>query len=370
MKQPQWQERKAKLQEATDELATKTAAGEAELAAMQFLLQQKAKERKAAANSERYLRMRIANKLINGHHGRCHAKVYSYMVESAVAAKVFPESVIQNPTDEQFNVQTVAVWFGESPSAKAKLDVFTKIGSIVRAKQESVAQYIHDNDSGGCMAKLDIEPAAVSHLINCASPYEPDHRAHCPWLVACKPWHFRFGAAVWPSPGQGCWVHASAELASATLLLTLIPVEPILRSGISLEDLPAHLESPSGNEFFRKSATVMKVSAQAVVWIPYGQIALPLVIDRMPGEGSDASGSSGAQAAAEVPSDKMFGVFTVLQVASIVGACSLHKPTWTAISGLNSSTFQKNAARSSWISRIALASMFDQEVHNNYKNGT
>ena len=60
------------------------------------------------------------------------------------------------------------------------------------------------------------------------------------------------------------------------MFVTIIPIEPLLRHGVSMSDYGAFLETNSGLKFFKEECKLVLLRHGAALWVPWGFLAVPL----------------------------------------------------------------------------------------------
>ena len=91
------------------------------------------------------------------------------------------------------------------------------------------------------------------------------------WMVCVRSNGFLWGPGHWPMPGLGGLAYNAEE----DMYCFLVEVVDVLAHGISLEDVPAFLDTKTGQELLH-SSTFLRWPRQSVLWIPFGTIPVPV----------------------------------------------------------------------------------------------
>ena len=124
-------------------------------------------------------------------------------------------------------------------------------------------------------------PGAMKQLLNTVSDFSKvleiegwDAKApgQQPWIVSMKKDAWRWGPAAFTLPGVATCVQALTK----GVVLTLVPLQGLLNNGIHPADLAAHLETDTGQSFFKDHCVCIRLSAGSVAYIPMGWAVSPL----------------------------------------------------------------------------------------------
>ena len=74
--------------------------------------------------------------------------------------------------------------------------------------------------------------------------------------------------------------------------MQLFPAAEMLEQGISPKDAPKFLDTDSGMQYTKDSVVLVKLMPQEVLWIPYGWLASPLVLDKKEDKAEEKSEQS------------------------------------------------------------------------------
>ncbi len=141
---------------------------------------------------------------------------------------------------------------------------------------------------GGAMTRLDIDVDWSTFGLSETPIASKESLADSPWLVICKLNSWRFGPAVWPLPGFGCFIkQVTSEKGAAELAFVVMPTAEILNSGIALGDFSKFLESSAGTKDTTDHATIVRLHTDEVLWVPIGMLAVPVVTAELEAEAAD-----------------------------------------------------------------------------------
>ena len=253
------------------------------LEAVSFVLGEVTNEKRKKTNAENYQRDKMAAKMISAGVGKGAAKLVAAKIKQASQSESDPkclEAVCSNPKCKDMKFDAVCLWEPNNENGKVVCDLISEVmaSSTVDAQQKTQdlvnSCYSHDKWLGA-LCKLDIhkdvlkmEGARVEQCI-----YN-DHVGAASWLAAFKPFAWRFGPAAFPLPGIGTFVR---PLTNGCVLL-LFKIDPLVDSGISLDDLMSHLDTNTGEKYFNANAVVLPLGKDCSVWIPWGWKAVPMAV--------------------------------------------------------------------------------------------
>lgn len=335
--------------------------GEAELQAIQFLLQEKNKEVKAEANSARYIKTRLANRLTSGGYSKVFARTVVNMIDNIQKPKALDEDDGKKAKalDEDDDKKAE----GEVP-AEAKFDpsalmVFSDSGDdIGKALVTAIAEYggkaadtevktksLLDNmakktDWQGAMVRLTMDNHDFPKEFDFHDKLSEEGAAGTtPWLVACRPFAWRVGPHAWPLPGLGSFVKLHKLPEGLEAYLVMIPMGIVISEGVALKDMQAFLETDTGAQASREHGKVVKLTEGSVAWVPYATFCLPVVVCEDKADDKKAS---------KIMQTAVFWSWVPF-VADL--AKEVDSQLWTAISKWNSDHFAKNSSLKLWADR-------------------
>lgn len=149
----------------------------------------------------------------------------------------------------------------------------------------------------------------------------------------------------------------------------LAPCGPILEQGISLKDIQAYFESPSGAEYFAKKCDVVELSPGGILYAPFGHVVIHFAMARITdteleeGQDKDSKHVKESRAATMKAESKLDpGYLWVWNPLAVASAAALHEPVWRAIRSWNTMYLQKNTEVRVWAERLAVVEAFGKRV--------
>lgn len=339
--------------------------------AMQFLANQASKGEKAKKNATHYRRRKIAQKLVVGEWGEAMAKKLATFIDEGICMEK-DNKLDLNP--EELNHGRVTVWTKGDKNGDSIVKLCHSMGLATRENRRLKLQeaLVENENWGGSMAKVQSELGGIkkAKLFFCDKGeamdepmYHIDSDGAQPWLVAVRPWAWRHGPGAMPMPGVGCLIQGLATLAETHLLC--IPVAEVLSKGIALCDLKGFLNSPSGLGLL-DSCVLLRLASDSVVWVPYGWVALPLVMlkdeEDQAKENPAQDADKKADGEANIVDLGFMSVLTVFSRGLMLNRISAD--TWRSVRAYNREYLRKVANKSAWTSRAALGEAFFNEVRD------
>lgn len=124
----------------------------------------------------------------------------------------------------------------------------------------------------GAVARLGSSSGKLDFLKSDADMLYMDSSGGCPWLCSLRHFGWRHGPQSIPLPGVGMLM----QVLEGSVALTVGPISGLLKLGIALSDLPAFLETDSGQTWLHGQCKVFEMVPSDVAWLPYGFIVLPV----------------------------------------------------------------------------------------------
>ena len=266
--------------------------GDLTLDAVTYMLDQNSKVEKHKKNTERYKKVRLANKLTAGGFCKAFSKFLSVRTEfegRVVSPRIPTNSVLDPgvPTPVLFISETVAI--GRPMTEAEKLQgsaMCSAMGAFVAGadlqdKRESLIAYLAANkDATGAMCRVEADMQLVMDIPGLEATKLLDTTGSHPWLTTFRPLQKRYGPLAWPLPGYAAL--AMACPASAPVLFLVGPAAPILSLGIALSGVPNFVGTQAGLKFADEHLLLIKVPPGASLWIPYGFILFAIALETEP----------------------------------------------------------------------------------------
>ena len=238
------------------------------LDAMEYMIGEQKKGDRQAKMSVRYQRMKIASRLVPGGVGKEHSKFLAEAIEMKTV------KIQQDPA--KFSDTNVAQWL-----AKNKSDPVTDLDKalaasavMVKDKVDKCVQAMDKNPKwGGAMTNMGYNSAPSQFLEGHTFHFERGEGSQ-PWACVVKPGRWRYGPTAWPLPGLACLVKVNSD----HLYLHLYPVQKLLGKGISLADLHAFLETPTGAKWVSDEALLIRGIGGDAIFVPFGFMVAPLFL--------------------------------------------------------------------------------------------
>lgn len=370
-----WEEHRAKVTAALQDLEAASSDATTMMQCISFLLGKTKKAEKAVKQSVRHKRTKVQTKLEEGGWCTQAAKKISLELETPPAYN----DIVRDPMVKNFDLDRITVWDASNEyGANLCKGFLATVQGQLDMKIANLASYLSDvAKSGGAMAKVDAMMPAYKDMRLFGDMAYLEERGAQPWVCAARLWAFRHGPAAWPLTGFGSFVTCVSDAASAYLVI--LPVDGALARGIPLCDLSAFLDTKTGQGYMDEHLRLVSVPAGRTIWVPYGNIVLPLAVDpsdeakKTTDAATDQETSKSDSTSKDVGTDASketqvavtkpvadaadlatFLVFTPLLVqrASSLGA------SWTAIASFNMDHLDRNKARSTWTSRADVIAKF------------
>lgn len=235
--------------------------------------------RQKSYNTKVYHQRKAAAALMKGGFDKALSKDLGKFLSERSADWQCSSDCQQNPQDIDLSAPALLTGDAETaPNITQKAIVKLVAGQWseqVSAKTKSLQAYLQGNKtSTGAMVQLSAD-LAVAEITQA-----PDSPASAPWLSIHQPYRWRFGAASWPLPGMGTFVHCVAGAAWVRAL----PVETLLANG--LQDFNGMHDSfkvdPGlGSKMLRiDDGKMVRLSQGQTVWLPFGHVAMPIASEQ------------------------------------------------------------------------------------------
>jgi hypothetical protein len=355
-------QQQTKVQGALQKLEDALDAAEAELEAMTFLIKQGAKLSLREANHVRYARTKMNNKMQTGGFSKGFAKQVLFRCET-------PDTLTTNP--ETFVAGDPLMWLPEEGSESAftneynlfrtKVTNFDDKAKVLKGSLEDKPKW------KGAMVRLDVEAHDMKKLgvFGDEKLVKAEHQGSAPWLMAFRLYSWRYGPFAWPMPGFGCFVQLRGGTPEMHLLL--VKASNLLQEGIAIKDLQSFFETQTGQACFRDHAKVVKLMPAAVVWIPFGFLAIPLAMAAGDLDYDKAKDTENKDQEMEKDKDKDkdtddMGYLWCWTPFVPKWASDVDTIVWNAISGWNSEHIAKNLAMDIWQDRKTVFTDFAAQV--------
>ena len=191
----------------------------------------------------------------------------------------------------------------------------------------------------GALAKIDHGTEVENPSSwNGQESWMPEHIGSCAWLSAFYKFAWRHGPNAYPLPGMGGY---SCLASNAAAVLQLIPIEPLVESGlVVLADLAGFLETDSGLELASKHAIFVPMKPGDVLWSPFGYLVLPLYMPEDPQQKEE------------------LGFMWHLTTWSKALCGKVSDKTWAAVAVINDCHHAKVGTKQVWEARAELFTKF------------
>ncbi len=215
-----------------------------------------------------------------------------------------------------------------SPAMKAVADLLSEQKEALNGRVASLVGILGKQPTwGGAITKLEHKIDWKSWELG-AEALMLEDGDDAPWIVCCRQFTWRYGPKVFPCPGIGSFITQmpSSDNSKVDLAFAVLPVEPFLKEGIALTDVCKFLDTETGNGYIAENCTIVRITHGDVLWVPYGNLAIPIASTDLEGTGTESEKKAKLGALAT------FAVMTPL-VKTFAG--ELSKTTWDAISNWN-----------------------------------
>lgn len=96
-----------------------------------------------------------------------------------------------------------------------------------------------------------------------------------PWVLAYAANRLRVRAGATSMPGIGQILHPMSE----PCFVLVLDLGPVLNFGVAVSALSQFLETPEGEEVYKKHSLLFKLAAHDTLVIPWGYLALPFTVN-------------------------------------------------------------------------------------------
>ena len=177
-----------------------------------------------------------------------------------------------------------------------------------------------------------------------------------PWLAGMRANTWRYGPFAWPLPGFGAFTSVAKASSELDVYLMCIPATSILKQGIALKDLAAFFESQSGETMFASEVQMVRMTPDAMVWVPYGSLAIPVAV-------LDETKPVEQKVPADMDPEKVLlraGIVHMWCWTPFIAeyAVAVDLGAWRAITQWNKEYFDKHAAQRLWSERAKRVNAF------------
>lgn len=143
----------------------------------------------------------------------------------------------------------------------------TNASDGIKKREKDIQGVIQKKDWKSGVSRVDYDASAAPVVFKDQVEWMAMPGA-APWVMGLRLSAWRCSASDIPLLGFGAVVRAHAE----DLLVCGLDAAPLLGQGLSLNDIQAFLESPSGGEYARESTHMTILRAGHCMWMPYGLI--------------------------------------------------------------------------------------------------
>ena len=307
------------------------------LDALKYVISKQAKVAKGSRNQERYFRSKIQQRLVAGGWGPVLSKTVVPMLQAGHS-----EQISVNPGT--FKPASVSLWQSDSDIKTAVKNFVTEAAESIQNKANALKEAMNANEKwGGSLGRISGDVEKIVKSIDTPAELTKEPGAGM-WITCLRAWSWRYGPNASPLPGVGSLV---TTYGSGDIKLLCCPVLPMLEQGIVLKEGGKFLETDSGQEFVSTHAEVISVCEGEVAWIPYGYIAVTLLV--------------GPELKAPVPEEKdeqetgedkepsePYGFLLSIPVFSVEMAKDLESQAWSAITSWNGGHLDKHKDAKLW----------------------
>ena len=304
----------AKLESDIEDAEAQTKAreqkGQELMDAMTYIVNQVGRDARLKSMRQRYRNVKGQELLVAGGWPKLAAKMTSVRLNK--------EEITTPPANAEFDPQKLHLFQETTTKAEQWHELEQYIESVAAA-------LTHKKDAASNQLRLKTKwPGVLTKLNGTTAPGGlqkfgmpvPTEEAEGlePWMVCVRRNGFLWGPGHWPMPGLGGLAYNAEE----DMHCFLVEVADVLAHGISLEDVPAFLDTRTGAELL-KNSSFLRWPPQSVLWIPFGTIPVPVF---------SKSGEDGRK-----NKDDDFGMLSVLatwseKAASVPDQVSMAIKTW------------------------------------------
>ena len=240
--------------------------------AMYFLLSQEKQNHRRDASAKRYQVDKLAKTLQSQGFSKPWSKIVAsraYSHYNSEEEEEAPSFVQKQP--ENFDHEKVTVMPCEG-SAAATHECMQKVRANLEEqltkKMEEMTKTMNKKGWKSAIARVGWTAADgdYSYGLGPKSDYMNDDGA-APLVIGVKAHAWRYGPGEYSMPGMGNLVVALSD----DMAINVFKIEPALQQGIALVDLPAFIQTASGQTYLKEhSATVFFNGIGSTVWVPNG----------------------------------------------------------------------------------------------------
>lgn len=260
-----------------------------------------------------------------------------------------------NPeTTTDFDSSRLALWTAAfERGTRLHQTLMSAAGDQLQNWMKSLQEFLteHRNKSGG-MSRIECKNDELKSIdIFGELPYIT-HAGSDPWLVAARPYAMRFGPGSFPMPGFGCLMMACSS--DFDVWVVVMPTQAVLERGISLNDLPTFLDSPSGIEALRTLGSAIPLRERTLLWVPFGSLCLLIAIPK-----HDMTKDK-EEKKKQKDKEKDIGPAFLMVFTPFSGplARTMSQSTWSATKALNLAHLTRVEGRVACASRVSLMNSF------------
>lgn len=272
-----WVTRLEKIKEKLALAEQRSSEAQEQLDVVNWLAEKASKEKKALKNVVGYLRRRLTKWLRIGGFGNSISKRIATDIEQGNGVGKEYKDIAKDLEVSALDCRIVTAWTASKGLANDMVKIIkgaTKddIGKRITTLTDMLAEYY---GWGGVMTRIEsnLELFEKMDIFSGTTAHWGGKGIH-PWCVATRALHSRFGAHAWPIPGFGSLVMSSAD--SVRQYMYCMPIDAILRKGVSLADAPMFLDTPAGVELAEVVGRLIFVGAGDLVWVHYAWDVLPI----------------------------------------------------------------------------------------------
>ena len=317
------------------ELETKLAVAEEYLEVMEYMNGETKRKIKLGNMAARHQRSKLVDRLVLGGCGKVFAKCFLEKRFGNADGVLAKSSVLMCP--DTFSFEAIAMWETGDDETLALLTQIAKIQGFSECTVEARLGALQTALAGnpmwkGAMTKVGNVPCedALAGLDVPGTVKLQSHAGAAPWLFGLQRGAWRWGAHAVPLPGVGAFFQAKVH----DLTLSMFSVAELIKTGVTLPDVRAYLETPAGSEWYARTHVMLTLKPGDVAWIPYGVGAIPMLLP-------DASALA----------DESFGYAWHMPVYVLELAKKVDDRAWAAITMFNEEQMRKNATSGLWKDR-------------------
>lgn len=301
----------------------------------------------------RYRRNLVTNGLVAGGFGDRYSKQVVIFLKDG--------SRPYHNVDDAGSHNEVLIWTSENKRAKQLRDLMFELTpqEMMDGHRKDLDDALEQNSKwGGALGKMHCNMGRATEFLATARAEHLD-RSACPWMCAVRRYRFRFGPGAFPLPGFGGYCSNIGEI---PMHLLVMPVDSVLAKGISLPDLPAFLETPSGGQCFSEQAKLVHLPPAGWAWIPYGWVPIPLSLGGSEPTEIVEANSSDTKAKKKESDMSDNGYLWHLTVWSQHLRSAMSENVWAAVRAWNEEYLNKKRHLRAWTSRAELFDRFVNEA--------